>query len=115
MPNEELIKRLDLLATKMNTTGEHLWEILVKQGTIEGYKSIASVAIMAIMFFAIKALLPKIIKTFKDDNPDVGVPLIAVGIVLILVFAMSLSELSDLQYFFNPEYFALTEVLKILK
>ena len=112
----ELLKRLDTLAQSLGVTVEYLWEILVRQGTIEGYLMIAGTFIALAFALAGVWSFRKGLKYFESDDGDQGIPYTVIGIVVGLaggVFTI-VNGFSAASYFLNPEYFALRQILKLL-
>jgi Mn2+/Fe2+ NRAMP family transporter len=110
--NEEILKRIDVLAAKLNTTGEHLWRVLVAQQKVE--------AIMGLLLFLlgvciIVSVIWYVHKLWKSDyNPgDVDVMMTFVVVVIgIVVCGVNFDWWGRL---INPEYYALKEILEVLK
>lgn len=113
--NEELLKRLDLLAAKLNVTATALWGALIWQARVEAIQD----TVWSVLLLLIVAGLVKFIcwRWKCDDNHDVeGTLILAAGIVAITFFLMFLvMALYIPTEFLNPEYFALTRLLEKLK
>jgi hypothetical protein len=117
--NEEVLKRLDLLAAKLSTTGAHLWEVLVKQAYAEAADlfiwMIAALA-LTVVFIALSRRMfrrSNEVGENKGDHIFVGV-VSALAAVLTSTLAVS-SFASIIKTLMNPEYFALTKILEVLK
>ena len=106
---EELLKRLDLLATKLGVAVEHLWAVLVRQGTVEGvigaFAAILGGVICLVSFKNLRAAYQE-----YEDGTVVGWAFLA--FMSLIAFAIGVDQA---KYLFNPEYFALQEVLRLLK
>ena len=130
--NEEVLKRLDALASKLNTTGAHLWEVLVKQARIEAIEWVC----WALFWFALTYLSYKggmyVYKRCEEpsiavkadkvfDLPEwrgrgsveIFVGLFIVALVALVFGVACLSGLPGM--FLNPEYWALKKVMESLK
>jgi hypothetical protein len=110
---EEILSRLDALALKLGVAVEHLWEILVRQGFVEG---VCGAIGLLLGSFGVCVSYKLFKKAFHDDIDDnlAGGCIIAGVIIAILAIIFILIGFFDIQYLFNPEYFALNKVLKII-
>ena len=109
---QEALRRLDALAETLGVASEHIWQILVQQGTVEGIYGI--VGMLLAFGFLMGAL--KLISTdwnkLSDDR--IGQRGFGVFILTILGLILFLSGYFNLGYLFNPEYFAIQEIKSIL-
>ncbi len=114
--NEAGLKAIELLASKLGTTTEYLFSVLVKQARIAGIVAI----IQGIMMVVIGICLVKLIIYFykKRDDLDssiseIVVPFTILSFVVLLILAIIYISYADniLAAFFNPEYWALNEIL----
>ena len=112
--NEELLKRLDLLAAKLNVTATVLWAALIRQARVEAIQdTIYSVTLLLVVGGLIKVIHWR---WKSDDSHDDGGLVLACGIAAIVLFVMFLLIASCIPTeFLNPEYFALTRLLEKLK
>lgn len=124
MINEKYEQLLEVLATKLGTTVEHLWDVLIKQATISGLTDlvICSILVLAAWWVVVfvkqkttpreglnKLLIPA--DWHGDEVPAWGVAMLIVMIVSIIV----LFTLPGIVYAFtNPEYWALKQLLGML-
>jgi hypothetical protein len=117
--NEELQKELAGLASKLGTTTEHLWGVLVRQAYIDGVSSLLSSIVCVFLGLgaigAFYGLRRKLQNTPSDQLPQ-PFPAVLLGPsgwgLLAIVLLILLMILSDSLYwvisdFFNPEFFAL--------
>jgi RsiW-degrading membrane proteinase PrsW (M82 family) len=112
--NEETQKLLQQLAEKLGTTVEHLWQVLIAQARVE---AITHSIIFASLFVVIVALWAFLIsKEFKDDDGDVVVVVCGflAGGTLLYFLILCLEITNIVTGFYNPEYFALKQVLRQL-
>lgn len=111
--NESTQQLIRELADKLGTTTEHLWGVLVKQAPISGAIGLlSSVAMLAVVFFAWRKLTK--IEFGKWDN-DFGKGALYGGfcIATAIVFASTMGALPvEVAGIFNPEYWALKQVLR---
>lgn len=109
--DEKTAQLIERLAAKLGTTAEHLWGVLVRQAPISGATDLG----VLIASFAIAALLGVIALRTKDE--DEGGMSFAVGMAALIAgasaLAMFMSGASIIAAaFFNPEYWALKQILK---
>ena len=107
---EELLKRLDLLATKLGVAVEHLWAVLVRQGTVEGAIGAFAAILGGVICLVSVKNFRVAYQEYEEDVWVVGWAFLA--FVSFIGFAVGVVRA---KYLFNPEYFALQEVLRLLK
>lgn len=116
---ERLTELLEKLANELGTTTKYLWSVLIKQARIE----IIEWAVMAIIFVAFFIPLNKYIRwIFKNweticDNDHEPAHLIISGLLGICLLIYGIAILCNIpnviDAIFNPEYWALKQVLGI--
>jgi predicted membrane channel-forming protein YqfA (hemolysin III family) len=106
----ELLKRLDALAAKLGTTGEHLWGVLLRQARIEAWSNL-----MLFVFALIVGCLSCFVisKVSKRDDSDDFIPVSLICILLAIGALAFVVELPGeiLTKFLNPEYWALKQIV----
>lgn len=115
--NEQTVQLIEKLAEKLGTTSEYLWAVLVKQAPISAAIDLG-ILIFSIIFGIVLLRMHRYFS--KNDKYDdleelVVVPMIIMAIlfaVFIIAGVMSLPEVFS--GFFNPEYWALKEVMDLL-
>ena len=111
----ELIEKL---AQKLGVTAEYLWSALLRQAVISG--------IFDLVFFGLEIVcIFLLIKWWKRTNKKVEkgdweetayVPLVTATVIVGVMFLISLACLSlTFAAFYNPEYWALHEILSAIK
>ena len=122
--NEQTTKLISDLAAKLGTTAEHLWSVLIKQAPIA---STVDLLCFVVMLISVPICAKWLIWSFKKcDDADYDVEIVyfiqafiagAIGIVSLLGILISLGGGMSLTIagFFNPEYWALHEVMSHLK
>ena len=118
---EQVAKLLEQLATKLGTTVEYLWGVLMKQAHVNAIINLSFVGLMLIITITWLAFIPKIIKLDSDDG-DYDSPstrtltwiffAITNVISIIVIIACLTTAITEL---LNPEYWALQEILGQLK
>jgi K+-transporting ATPase A subunit len=114
----EVAKTLQVLATQLGTTVEHLWGVLLRQAPITGVVSIIQYIIVFVCcYYAFKGT--KYIKTEIDngsrDETWWCLPIITWVILGVFLAATFFSIDDTVACFINPEYWALEHVLYKIK
>ena len=109
---QQVIDTLQVLADKLGTTAEFLWEVLLIQAKVEAVVAIMVVLISGTML----ALSLKLAYRNRDFNDDSKFPPFFLGLLLTIGTASALiyNLLILPTLLINPEYWALQEVLKKL-
>ena len=112
--NEATQKMVEALASKLGTTAEHLWGVLVRQAPIE---SACSILVLVALFVALA--IGAVLIAYKAPRDGYAaierievlwlVWFLLLGIVM---FAAIVSTPSIVGGFVNPEYWALKEVMR---
>lgn len=125
--NENTAKLLEQLANKMGTTSEYLWNILLRQASIDATITLIQYALLAIAGIALYKIHLRLSKPIKSDtygsdwdsysdNDFYGVIMVASLIVYsILIIAAFFCVGSVINGYFNPEYWALDRLLDAVK
>jgi hypothetical protein len=111
--SEELLKRLDALATKMGTTVDHLWPVLLRQQRIEGIYDVVVGLLLVVVCVAIWRATGKYIREHEYDS-DIAWPVRVVGIGIFGLFALVLFG-EAITCLLNPEYAALKALAEMFK
>ena len=122
--NEQVLALLTQLAEKLGTTVEHLWSVLVKQAFISTTVNLLIYSLLLILGFVLSrthkkfcGAMPKYQETTYYHKYGAYSVLMVVAFVvwaiIIIVFTLCLPEI--LSGYFNPEYWALSEILSALK
>lgn len=102
------------LANKIGTTGEHLWEVLIKQAPISALSDL----IMAVLWITIIMWTAKFLhnKSNKWDTVIISV-LWSIWGLLAIIIAMLFGFIikNIIEALINPEYWALQQILDIIK
>lgn len=110
--SEELLTRLDLLAAKLGTTVEHLWEVATTQGFAEGLMALVAFVLSFTAFFYLVARTFRNLKLSlaardNDDEATHGIDSLLSGILSIISFIVACANYSSIVYLINPEGYAL--------
>lgn len=120
--NEQTAKLVEQLAQKLGTTTEYLWSVLLRQAPISALTDLIYFVLVCIGgVFILKAH-----KNFSKENErrdskyydnDALAPIMIVVVVIwtVLFLAAFFSIGNIVNGFFNPEYWALDEILSSLK
>ena len=118
--NEELAKSLTVLSTKLGTSIEHLWEVLRFQAKAT---AIQHIIIFTILIVALTIGVKKVWPLFKADDDSNGYisrseefdkkVIIAVCVIFGCIAFDGIFD--GFVYIINPDYYALQQVIKIMK
>lgn len=109
--SEELLKRIDMLAQKMGTTIDHLWQVLVRQAYVEGYFAIFWIILEVFLVTIAVRYIGKSIDLDKKGNcsGSRGLASVVLAVLTIIFLLTACYQCSDISYLFNPEYYALNQ------
>lgn len=118
---EKLTELLTMLASKLGTTVEYLWTVLIKQATISGIQNIILSVVVTIPIIIFGVYLRYFIKNkekiedgYNEEFYYVGLVVgTIISVVCVLVFAECIN--TAMTAFINPEFWALKEILEQLK
>jgi len=122
--NDELAKSLTLLSTKLGTSIEHLWEVLRFQAKAT---AIQNITIFTILIVALTIGVKKVWPLLKADTDTDGffprseefdkkvIKVLIIAICIIFGTIAFDGILDSIVYIINPDYYALQQVIKIVK
>ena len=120
--NEELAKSLTVLSTKLGTSIEHLWEVLRFQAKAT---AIQHIIVFTILIVALTIGVKKIWPLFKADDDSNGyisrseefnvIKLLIIAVCVIFGCIAFDGIFDGIVYIINPDYYALQQVIKIMK
>lgn len=119
---ENLTQLLQQLAEKLGTTTEYLWGVLIKQAPISAVTDLVYLFLVILGGIA----LYKIHKRFSkeiDGNKSIyyehewlEISMVFVSFTLVVIFIYYILSIKGIiTGFFNPEYWAFNEVVRLLK
>ena len=114
--NEKTEQLIRELASKLGTTVEHLWGVLVKQAPIEAATNLGCFLLFGVILGLIYRYAKKLFaKQHRSDGEDAVLAIccaafVIVGVVFLLLFVSEVSMITA--GFFNPEYWALKQIIK---
>ena len=113
---EEMLKRLDAIAAKLNVTAEHLWAILVKQARVEALTDIFTVVgSLLVWFVAYKVVRWEFSRDDNDDDVSTGAVLVSLAASFIALVASLIALYSLPTELLNPEYLAFRRLTELIK
>jgi hypothetical protein len=114
----ETAQILEAIATKLGTTTEFLWAILVKQASINGIISCVSLVFCIVLWllalFVPRHYINKYYQKTKDDGIFVMYMFVIAGLGLLLM-PIYFNITTAITALTNPEYLALKEILRSIR
>ena len=120
---EELTPLLEKLAEKLGTTTEYLWGVLLKQAPIIAATELVYLVLVilgGIVLYKIHKRLSKKVDGnnsiyYKADELVIA-PMVIAAIIWVILFIMCFFSIGTIiTGFFNPEYWALDEIMSLIK
>jgi heme/copper-type cytochrome/quinol oxidase subunit 2 len=119
--NEQTTKLIEQLAQKLGTTSEYLWSILVKQAPIEATISLILFLLTWVLLFILWKTHRFLLKEdesgdnlyYEKDYLEI-VMIMASFIWVFLLILSTINFLNNISGYFNPEYWALKNILGAL-
>lgn len=116
--NKELLNRLDTLAAYMHTTGEHLWRVLIRESYIEGVTDLAVLlgAVVGIIWVFRQFERVAGVENGPGCYDNLNKELRYLGLTLLMATLVMIGWVVGCSIpgeFLNPEYFALSKLLKL--
>jgi hypothetical protein len=122
--NKETIKLIEVLANKLGTTSEYLWSILLRQAPIDAALNLLQMAIVVALWFVFLKIHKSLLvekgngmwseSTYKS-NEGAETFMVVSFITLAAASILCLFNMhSTINGFFNPEYWAIQEILSQL-
>jgi hypothetical protein len=112
---KELMPYLEKAGEFLGTTAQQLWVLQVKQAYITGVSYILAWILYVLVTCFIWKNINKVWERFNFNNEGMICTGIIMGIITILFFFSLPSPKEILTIFINPEYWALGQVIKLLK
>ena len=110
---EVVTTALQPLAEKLGTTAQYVWGLQVKQAYVDGFVAIGGLGLgigLCILAFTLMHYLTKDGKCDKADSFFISAFIFILGAGFVL---MNFSN--TLNCFINPEYYALQQMIKMVK
>lgn len=127
--NEQTAKLIEQLSQKLGTTTEYLWAVLLKQAQIQAMVTLFQFLLIAIFGYVLLKI-HKSLSVKKDYNgyngynetgyshyeEKVGIPMV-IGVIIFVILAIcAFFCIEDVfNGFLNPEYWALSKALSVVK
>ncbi len=116
--SEQIQEVLDVLAARFGATGEHLWEVLVRQQVVEGWAAIIAPTCLFWVgaIFALYTLWhyrgeDEDAERHPDSCPGGWSAMAALVCFAFAVFGIFVIGITGVLQLINPEFYALKELL----
>jgi hypothetical protein len=117
--NEQTIQLLRDLASRLGTTTEYLWSVLIKQAPRSAISDLIMICIMvSVSYLSWAFLFKKYQKLFApNDCYEYGIEyalsILVTAALMVATLAITLSNIENIiSGLFNPEFWALQEILR---
>ena len=110
--NETLIREL---ATRLGTTADHLWSVLIKQAYVSSLTDVIIICVWLVILVVTGGLLYRALREEVDADALIFPIVCWLMFACFTVLVVSFSASNILSGFYNPEYWALQKVLTLLK
>jgi len=112
--DEKLFALIDQLAAKLGIVVEHLWGVMLKQAYIS---AIIDLSLLTAIWIGCVLLWKKYSSIPKPDSPDDDSKImLLLGCLFITAVVVAITPIllpSTLTGLFNPEYWALQQIMKL--
>lgn len=116
--NDKTAELLQKLASKLGTTTEYLWQVLVNHAPIAAVNELISLIICIVYGIILLKIHKKLCKEDAYDTydfPFAGAAMVVASIVFVVYAIISLLDISDIvNGFFQPEYWALHKIFELI-
>ena len=110
---EVVTTALQPLADKLGTTAQYVWGLQVKQAYVDGFVALGGL-MFGIFLCVLSVVITRGLVKYKscdlDDAVIIGFLFFVVGLAFILIKFSTI-----LNCFVNPEYYALQQMIKLVK
>jgi short subunit fatty acids transporter len=114
----DLTTLLSALATKLGTSVEHLWGVLIQQAFIDGIVTIVQFILVGIATWISYIITKKLLKIINDDPYDKDLWWICIVLYWAILASFIIACFFELPIliaaFFNPEYWALQHLMHMI-
>lgn len=119
MENEKIINdAVTLLSHKLGTTAQHLWEVLIKQAPYSSAIDLLAFIIICVATFLCIIICFHCWEKTNENGEFIGVSVlttILATIGVIFCFSILFDMSTWLSGLYNPEYWALDQVMSMIK
>jgi hypothetical protein len=113
----ELTTLLESLASKLGTTTEYLWGVMIKQAPIDAFVGITLIIISFLLIIPYVRYIKWFAKNYQkcyDNDTEVGhwIAIVILAIILCIWLIISICDINNVvTALANPEYWALEQIL----
>lgn len=117
--NENISQVIDKLAEKLGATGAHLFEVIARQTVISGVVWSVIYLVLIVLIPLLFAKSVRLVRTHGDAiyhsewEALIILGMCVGGILLVILFLVAVFCLPDsIMMIFNPEYYAIKDILR---
>jgi len=122
---EETTKLIEQMAQQLGTTTEYLWSVLIKQAPIDATVTLFQFVIIGVFGYMLFRIHKKLSLTKEYDGYNrtgychyeelAVIPMLFAMVIFAIVVLCAFFAIPEVIYgFFNPEYWALQQVIKLI-
>ena len=120
--NENTARLLEQLAAKIGTTSQHLWGVLIKQAPIDATTTLFQILLIivgvVVCFNKHKKYISKVEiyeVNYYEKSETTAIIMAVFGVVLLVLCIVAFFNVPYIiDGYFNPEYWALREIMKAI-
>jgi uncharacterized integral membrane protein len=114
---EELAPLLEQLAAQLNTTVEFLWGVMIRQAQYEFVFFIVGILVILFLYIAIHHVVLRAMIKMEENEENKAMASIIISIIgaFILLLYILINGKSAMVALFNPEYWALQQILEFIR
>lgn len=113
--DEKYAQLLETLASKLGTTAEHLWGVLVRQAPISGAVDLVLCIILALAAWKLFAFVKRKTADPQSEWRFDPLPGVLVALVATILSALAMLHIPGIvSAFANPEYWSLKQLLSMV-
>lgn len=120
MDTKLVLDFLNKLGAQLTTTGQQVFDLYTKQAFVDGVTDLIIVAFFVAAAIVSIIFLPKISRKLDENDYGEEMPWFILAtvmfiVIIIAVFAVPFGTVAGIKHLMNPQYYALSNLLDIVK